>query len=68
MVALLFIFPLYTGRTAQPSNNSVFAIIIHWWGISETLFGVISFPVVHSSLPLWTCRINPSLGDVWERF
>lgn len=36
MVTLFSIFPLYAGRTAQQSNTSVSAIIIHWWGTSET--------------------------------
>ena len=36
MVVLFFIFSLDTGRTAQQSNTSVSAIIIYWWGTSET--------------------------------
>lgn len=35
MVALFFIFPLYAGMTAQQSNTSVSAIIVHWWGAAE---------------------------------
>lgn len=62
MVALFSVFPLYPGRTAQPSNTSVSAIIIHWWGNLRNLFGAISFFVVDGSLPLWTCKINLSFG------